>query len=314
MRWSLWSSAAILIVIPVFSTPIPRMVLRRRGLFEQTLHATGSTVDELAAKVANALTDDPRPCAHVLSFFEQLAQGEGAGGVTTIGDRAVSGARKMLGLQNAGTSGLVQMVDELVEGQLSNQTTTALIQALSNSARTVASLKTYKFLLDTQAGLTNLTVGIGQLNGSGLAPVQSLVTQIQPVLLSLEDTIDQFGQDFSVQNVVNQASDIQKILALVEDGNGNVQKLKGLNKENQNAVNQLIDAAQSSMNQLAAAAQEGSTIANSPPDIPPEQFNGRKGTACTAQGGSSDPPSPSASPSSSPPKLRSRSRRFRPRP
>lgn len=51
--------------------------------------------------------------------------------MTTIGDRAVAGARKMLGLQNAGTSGLVQMVDELVEGQLSNQTTTALIQAVS---------------------------------------------------------------------------------------------------------------------------------------------------------------------------------------
>lgn len=37
----------------------------------------------------------------------------------------------MLGLQNAGTAGLVQMVDELVQGQLSNQTTTALIQAVS---------------------------------------------------------------------------------------------------------------------------------------------------------------------------------------
>lgn len=112
---------------------------------------------------------------------------------------------------------------------------------------------------------------------------------------------------------------IQKILALVEDGNGNVQKLKGLNKENQNAVNQLIDAAQTSMNQLAAAAQEGSTIANSPPDIPPEQFNGRKGTACTAQattasaGGSSPPPSFLAPAASSATKLRSRSRRFRPR-
>ncbi len=71
MRWSLWSSAAILIVIPVFSTPIPRMVLRRRGLFEQTLHATGSTVDELAAKVANALTDDPRPCEFIVLRFRQ---------------------------------------------------------------------------------------------------------------------------------------------------------------------------------------------------------------------------------------------------
>ena len=63
-----------------------------------------------------------------------------------------------------------------------------------------------------------------------------------------------------------------------------MQKLKGLNKENQQIVNQLIDTAQNSMNQLAAAAQEASTIANAPPDIPPEQFNLQKGTACTPQG------------------------------
>ncbi|KAI5115856.1 hypothetical protein M0805_009704 [Coniferiporia weirii] len=281
MRWSLCTAAAILVIIPVFSTPIPRFLLRRRGLFEDTLQATDSTVNELAAKVTNALTSNPEPCSHVKSFFQQLAAGESAGGVTTIGDRAVAGARKMLGLQSAGTAGLVQMVNELVEGNLSNSTTTALVQALSNSARTIASLKTYKFLLDTQAGLTNLTNGIGQLNGTGLAPLTALVNQIQPVLLSLENTIDQFGADFSSQEVSNQASDIQKIISLVEDGNGNVQKLKGLNSENQNTVNNLIDAAQDSMNQLSAAAQEASSIANAPPDIPPEQFNYIPGTACT---------------------------------
>ena len=70
-----------------------------------------------------------------------------------------------------------------------------------------ASLKTYKFLLDTQAGLTNLTNGVNNLNGTGLEPLNALVTQIQPVLLNLENTIDQFGADFSVQNVVNQASE-----------------------------------------------------------------------------------------------------------
>lgn len=80
---------------------------------------------------------------------------------------------------------------------------------------------------------------------------------------------------------------IQKILSLVEDGNGNVQKLKGLNKQNQKTVNSLIDAAQSSMNQLSAAAQEASNIANQPPDIPPSQFNGRKGNACNATSSSS---------------------------
>ena len=68
---------------------------------------------------------------HVKSFFEQLAQGESDGGITTIGDRAVAGARKMLNLQSAGNAGLVQMVNELQEGTLSNQSTTALIQAVS---------------------------------------------------------------------------------------------------------------------------------------------------------------------------------------
>ena len=62
MRWSLYASISILIIIPAFSTPIPRMILRRRGLFEDTLQATSSTSQELAVKIANALTDDPRPC------------------------------------------------------------------------------------------------------------------------------------------------------------------------------------------------------------------------------------------------------------
>ncbi|KAL5484808.1 hypothetical protein ACEPAI_7450 [Sanghuangporus weigelae] len=282
MRWSLCIASAILITIPVFSTPIPRLFLGRRGLFEETLQATSSTVDEIAAKIANALTDDPTPCSHVKSFFRQLAAGESVGGTTTIGDRAVAGARKMLGLQSAGTSGLVQMVNEIIDGQLSNSTTTALIQALSNSARTIASLKTYKFLLDTQVALTNLTNGVAALNGTGLKQVEELANQIQPVLVDLEGTIDRFGADFSVQQVTNQANDVQKILSLVEDGNGNVQKLKGLNKENQHTVNILIDAAQDSMNQLSAAAQQASTLANSPPDVDPSLFNGRRGTACTA--------------------------------
>ena len=72
--------------------------------------------------------------SHVLSFFQQIADGETAGGTTTIGDRAVAGARKMLNLQSAGTSGLVQMVNELggANGGLSNQTATAMVQAVSD--------------------------------------------------------------------------------------------------------------------------------------------------------------------------------------
>lgn len=70
-----------------------------------------------------------------------------------------------------------------------------------------ASLKTYKFLLDTQAALTNLTSGIASLNGTGLKQVEDLANQIKPVLVDLESTIDQFGADFSVQQVANQANE-----------------------------------------------------------------------------------------------------------
>lgn len=70
-----------------------------------------------------------------------------------------------------------------------------------------ASLKTYKFLLDTQGALTNLTTGINSLNGTGLSPLTTLVQQIQPVLVKLEDTIDNFGAAFSTQDVANQASE-----------------------------------------------------------------------------------------------------------
>lgn len=65
------------------------------------------------------------------AFFNALVSGEGAPGVTTIGDRAVAGTRKLLNLQSAGTAGLVETVNELQKGPLSNQTMTALIQAVS---------------------------------------------------------------------------------------------------------------------------------------------------------------------------------------
>ena len=66
MRWAVCTAAAIIVTIPVFSTPIPRMILRKRGLFEDTLSATGYSVNEIAAMVANALTDDPAPCTPLL--------------------------------------------------------------------------------------------------------------------------------------------------------------------------------------------------------------------------------------------------------
>ena len=71
----------------------------------------------------------------------------------------------------------------------------------------LASLKTYKFLLDTQAALTNLTSGIAELNSTGVVQIEQLANQIQPLLVELEDTIDKFGADFSAQQIANQTNE-----------------------------------------------------------------------------------------------------------
>lgn len=60
-----------------------------------------------------------------------------------------------------------------------------------------------------------------------------------------------------------------------------MQQLKGLNLDNQQTINGFINTAQGFMNELSAAANQATALANQPPDIPPEQFTGRPGTACT---------------------------------
>ena len=66
MRWSLCIASAILIIIPVFSTPIPRLFLRRRGLFEETLQATDATVDVYCGQVLSV--NSPPAMLSTLTF------------------------------------------------------------------------------------------------------------------------------------------------------------------------------------------------------------------------------------------------------
>lgn len=109
------------------------VVRLNRSFLSHIIIFTCTRVLPLFSNMLGSLVSKFSPGSHVKSFFRQLADGESAGGTTTIGDRAVAGARKMLNLQSAGATGLVEMVNDLAEGQLSNSTTTALIQAVSRS-------------------------------------------------------------------------------------------------------------------------------------------------------------------------------------
>lgn len=280
MRIALTLAFAIWIGTVVFSSPIPRMLLRR-GLFDETLSLNQATASSVAAQITNALTNNASACQPMKDFFQLLSDGESAGGATTVGDRAVAGARKLLGLQSAGTGGLVQMVQILTTGKLDNQTKTALVEAFTNPPRTMASLQTYKFLVDTQSALSNMTTLINNVGGNKTAAAL-INNQLQPVLTQVENAIDGFGAAFSVQNLVNQTAQVENIINLVDQGGKGFAPLLSSNGGLLSSVTTSIQTAQTAMNNLASAAQNASNLANSPPVIPLSTFNLIPGTACTA--------------------------------
>lgn len=279
MRIALTLAFAVWIGTVVFSSPIPRMLLRR-GLFNEALSINQATASSVAAQLTNALTNNASACQPMKDFFQLLAEGESAGGATTVGDRAVAGARKLLGLQSAGTGGLVQMVKLMTTGKLDNQTKTALVEAFTNPPRTMASLQTYKFLVDTQSALTNMTTLINNVGGNKTA--LTIVNQILPVLNQVENAIDGFGAAFSVQNLVNQTQQVENIINLVEQGGKGFAPLLTSNGGLLSSVTASIQTAQTAMDNLASAAQNASDLANSPPVIPLSTFNLIPGKACTA--------------------------------
>jgi len=266
----------------VFSSPIPRMLLKR-GLFDETLQLNHATASQVAAQLTNALTSNASACQPMQDFFQLLADGENAGGATTIGDRAVAGARKLLNLQSAGQGGLVQMVQLLANGSLTNQTKTALAQAFTNPPRTLASLQTYKFLVDTQSALANMSTLITQVGGNQTA-LTFINNAMLPVLTQVENAIDDFGSAFSVQDLANQTAQVENIINLVNKGGQAFAPLLSSNAGDLSSVTTAIQTAQSAMNNLASAAANASSLADSPPTFPLDTFNFIPGTACTTDG------------------------------
>lgn len=120
MRYLARSSALFLVASTiVFSRPIRRLaaVVTNDGIFEKAL-ALADIADPVAygVKFANTLSSDPRICDPVKQLVTALTDGENAGGVNSVGDRAIVGARKLLGLEAQGDDGLITVLTGLLDG------------------------------------------------------------------------------------------------------------------------------------------------------------------------------------------------------
>jgi len=267
-------SLVVLVSIGSFSAPIARLAraVSNEGLFNKALGLAGVTdPNKFAAELANALSGDPRICDPVRQVVQALVSGESdTSGVTTIGDRAVVGAKKLLGKQNDGDAGTISALNQLSTGTYPANVKKALQDAFSNPPKTLASLQTYKYLVDTQAALQDLSTTVSRIGGN--SSIVTAVGQIEPALQQVEAVIDKIGADFSVQNVLNQGGDIQNILNLLNTSGANVTTLQGLNKALQTAITQQTQVAQTAMKNLQSSAQNAAQLANEPNVIPADVF------------------------------------------
>jgi len=118
----------------VFSRPIRRLaaVVTNDGIFEKAL-VLAEIGDPIAygVRFANTLSSDPRICDPVQQLVTALMSGETEAGVNSIGDRAIVGARKLLGLVAEGDAGLVTVFTGLLDGSYPPNVKTALQKAVS---------------------------------------------------------------------------------------------------------------------------------------------------------------------------------------
>jgi len=289
MRWSprlsLSSATALGLLLgsAAFSAPVRRLasIVTSDGLFQQAIAASNITdMTSFANTIANTLSSDPSICAPVQQLLQALIAGESdAGGVNSIGDRAIVGARKLLGLTNAPLS---DVLNDLATGTYQPNVLTAMQQAVQNPAKTIASLQTYKFLVDTQSALLNLTTTVTNIGGNSSIS-QSIQDAIAPALQSVESTIDKIGADFSVQNLSEQHVDIQNILGTLSTASSNVTALEASNKMLATSITDATKTATTAMDNLVTSAKSAAAIAaSSTPVIADDVFvkSPPPGTAC----------------------------------
>jgi len=284
-----YSSALALFLLAcsvAFSAPVRRLaaLVTNDGIFDKALQLADITdPTSYAAKVANELSSDPSICAPVQQLVQALIAGESdPTGVNSIGDRAIVGARKLLGFQDAGDSGLVDMLNDLATGNYTTNVKTALQQAVQNPPKTLASLQTYKYLVDAQAALQDLSTLVGQVGGN--SSIVTAVSTILPSLQQVEAIIDKIGADFSVQNLLDQNVDIQNVLATLNSTSTNVTTLPDFNRALQTSITTATKTATDAMTALASSAASAASIAaSSTPVIADSVFEEHPGpgTACS---------------------------------
>ncbi|EJD54319.1 hypothetical protein AURDEDRAFT_179507 [Auricularia subglabra TFB-10046 SS5] len=287
MRYFAQSAAIFLVASTIaFSRPVRRLAafVTNDGIFDKALSLADIT-DPVAfgVKFANTLSSDPRICEPVQTLVNALLDGENAGGANSIGDRAMVGARKLLGLEAQGDAGLVTVLNGLLDGSYPPNVKTALQQAIQNPAKTIASLNAYKYLVDTQVALSDLAATTQTIGGNS-SIVTEVDNNITPALQSVEAIIDKIGADFSVGNVVSQGEDINQILDQLTASSNAVAGLRTLNGALASSITAATDKATAAMQQLVDSAKDAATKAqDTAPVIPDEVFTDfpGPGTACS---------------------------------
>ncbi|KZV99259.1 hypothetical protein EXIGLDRAFT_725885 [Exidia glandulosa HHB12029] len=267
-----------------FSRPIRRLaaVVTNDGIFEKALQL--ADIGDPAAygvKFANTLSSDPRICDPVQQLVTALIDGENAGGVNSVGDRAIVGARKLLGLESQGDAGLVTVLSGLLDGSYPPNVKTALQQAIQNPAKTIASLQTYKLLVDVQVALGDLATTTANIGGNSTI-VNEVDSNLTPALQSVEAIIDKIGADFSVGNVASQGEDITQILDTLTKSSDSIAALPASNGALASSVTDATNKAIDTMQALVESAKNAAQLAQTPPVIPDEVFTDfpGPGTAC----------------------------------
>jgi len=234
-----------------------RLLLFKRGLFSDALKFSdlGSPVD-LGVAVANVLKGPEQACTNAKQLFTALGEGESVGGTDTIGDRAVAGMRRMLG-----TTGPDDTMQNILKGDLDQAHITALQTLVANPDKTLASLQSYKYLLDTQSTLNATVANVNAIGGSARIR-KTVLDTLLPIMQQMEATIDKIGDDFSAQKFV--PADQDELLLLVSNSSSSIDGLQALNDSFASSTTAAIQEVQDSFKSLASSIKTAAGIPITP--------------------------------------------------
>jgi len=243
-----------------------RLLFFKRGLFNEaiTLSDLGGA-RALGAAVANVVGGPSNVCDVAESLFVRIAEEETAGGVNTIGDRAIAGMKRMLGTLDTADTVAKVLADDLTPTQ---RRALRLLVAIPD--KTIASLRAYKYLLDTQAALQE-TVALVQGTGGEAALSNEVLDVLVPIMKELEATIDKMGDDFST-NTFNIA-DQEKLIDIISTSSESVFGLQSLNRSLASGTTAKIEEVSVAFSQLDSSVRGAAAISDDNAVISESEFD-----------------------------------------